>query len=429
MSVPPQTIRVKRKAGSEDEPVSFLRLQETKRHRSESYVYQRQRQEPVFAEIPPSLQKPIIHSSPKPTNEGAAFQQGSQPNNKRKNGQGDGLPATGTAPNDAVGTPSSSEPRRFHMSKKEMMLAASQYPTSRNGGVSRKRPAPALFVERKIKRLPSKSIDRIAQTTLATDAQTQPTSLPDQASADVDMDEAEPRKFKKPGVNKLAQKTGNQKTVNAAATKPELPESMLDRRNVELDKFTEDMNAWTMQQIGLNLQQAEQEKAATAKRSQQLKYKPKVPAKRYTERHPEAPKADEDMPDAKAEFTDTDDDDYIIETYIRVPLSAMEKQNVAPGSIGLLVFDDEPDSELFYGEGSDSENEWAEDDDDENAENYYTADYPDDEVASDDEFGLNPYSFRNNASDVEEYDLDDDDSDKDGFKSFRGPDGLISKHL
>lgn len=184
---------------------------------------------------------------------------------------------------------------------------------------------------------------------------------------DMVTDEAEPRKFKKPGVNKLAQKTGNQK-VGSVATKPELPPSMLDRRNVDFDKFTDDMNAWTMQQIGLNLQKAEQEKAETAKRSQQLKYKPKVPAKRYTERHPEPAVKDEAMPDAKTEFSDTDDEDYIIETYIRVPLSDMEKQNVAPGSIGLLVFDDEPDSELFYGEGSDSENEWAEDDDDENGE-------------------------------------------------------------
>ncbi|KAK7923278.1 hypothetical protein PG985_007349 [Apiospora marii] len=420
MSVPPQTIRVKRKA-TENEPVSYLRLQDTKRHRSESYVYQRQRQEPVFAEIPAALQKPVIHSS-KPAND-AAFQRGAS-NNKRKNGQDEDLPAPDTAPNDAVGASPSSEPRRFHMSKREMMLAASQYPSSRNnGGSSRKRPAPpALFVERRIKRLPSKSLASTIQ---------QPIN---QAPADVDMDmdtdEAEPRKFKKPGVNKLAQKTGNQK-VGSVTTKPELPPSMLDRRNVEFDKFTDDMNAWTMQQIGLNLQQAEQEKAATAKRSQQLKYKPKVPAKRYTERHPETAVKDEAMPDAKTEYSDTDDDDYIIETYIRVPLSSMEKQNVAPGSIGLLVFDDEPDSELFYGEGSDSENEWAEDDEDENAENYYTADYPDDEVASDDEFGLNPYSFRNNASDVEEYDLDDDESeaDKDGFKAFRGPDGLLSKHL
>ncbi|KAK8140343.1 hypothetical protein PG984_000409 [Apiospora sp. TS-2023a] len=423
MSVPPQTIRVKRKATGDEEPVSYLRLQDTKRHRSESYVYQRQRQEPVFAEIPAALQKPVIHSS-KPTND-AAFQT-AEPNNKRKNGQDENLPA--------VGDSSSTEPRRFHMSKREMMLAASQYPTSRNNGGSRKRPAPpALFVERRIKRLPSKSIASTIQQPI--------NQIPNQAPVDVDVDmdtdeaeqQPEPRKFKKPGLNRLAQKTGNQKKVESVTTKPELPPSMLDRRNVEFDKFTDDMNAWTMQQIGLNLQQAEkekeQEKAATAKRSQQLKYKPKVPAKRYTERHPE-PVKEEAMPDAKPEFSDTDDDgDYIIETYIRVPLSAMEKQNVAPGSIGLLVFDDEPDSELFYGEGSDSENEWAEDDEDENAENYYTADYPDDEVASDDEFGLNPYSFRNNASDVEEYDLDDDESEKDGFKAFRGPDGLLSKHL
>ncbi|KAK7989716.1 hypothetical protein PG989_010031 [Apiospora arundinis] len=314
-------------------------------------------------------------------------------------------------PTDAA--PSSSEPRRFHMSKKDMMLAASQYPTSRNNGLPRKRPAaPALFVERKIKRLPSKSI-AAAAAALPTDAAVQPIKP---ASADVEMgDEVEPRKFKKPSVKKLA----------------EVPPPMPDRGNMEFDKLTEAMNDWTMQQIGFNLQQAEQEKAAAAKRSQQLKYKPKVPAKRYTERHPEPVKeADEDMPDAKPDVSDTDDEDYIIETYIRVPVSALEKQTLAPGSIGLLVFDDEPDSELFYGDGSDSENEWAEDDEDENAENYYTADYPDDEVASDDEFDRNPYSFRNgNASDMEEYDVDDEEEEVDGFKAFRGPDGLISKHF
>lgn len=39
------------------------------------------------------------------------------------------------------------------------------------------------------------------------------------------------------------------------------------------------------------------------------------------------------------------------------------------------------------------------------AENYYTADYPEDEVASDDEYGLQPYGYRNgNASDDEEFD-------------------------
>lgn len=355
MSVPPQTIRVKRKATSEDEPVSFLRVQETKRHRSENYVYQRQRQqEPVFADIP----KPIIHSSSsKSTNqqEDAAFQQAGQSTNcKRKNGQDEVLP------NDA---PSGSEPRRFHMSRKDMMLAASQYPTSRNNGLPKKRSAPALFVERRIKRMPSKSIAKIAENISNTDAAAaQPTDpVPGQGSVDVEMgDEVEPRKYKKPSVRKLAEKT-------------ELPAPMPERGNVEFDKFTAAMNDWTMQQIGFNLQKvelekkAEKEKAAAAKRSQQLKYRPKVPAKRYTERHPETKGADEDMPDVKADIvSDTDDDDYIIETYIRVPVSALEKQTLAPGSIGLLVFDDEPDSELFYGEGSDSENEWAEDDEDEN---------------------------------------------------------------
>lgn len=42
------------------------------------------------------------------------------------------------------------------------------------------------------------------------------------------------------------------------------------------------------------------------------------------------------------------------------------------------------------------------------AENHYTADYPDDEVASDDEFDRNPYHYRtHNASDLEEFDEND----------------------
>ena len=48
------------------------------------------------------------------------------------------------------------------------------------------------------------------------------------------------------------------------------------------------------------------------------------------------------------------------------------------------------------------------------AETYYTADYPEDELDSDDEYGLGAYRYRNgNASDDEEYgafsDGDDDD--------------------
>ncbi len=51
------------------------------------------------------------------------------------------------------------------------------------------------------------------------------------------------------------------------------------------------------------------------------------------------------------------------------------------------------------------------------AEDHYTADYPEDEVDSDDEYDRNPYSYRTRgATDLEEYDevdatFSDDDDD------------------
>ncbi len=47
------------------------------------------------------------------------------------------------------------------------------------------------------------------------------------------------------------------------------------------------------------------------------------------------------------------------------------------------------------------------------AEDHYTADYPEDEVDSDDEFDRNAYNYRTgNASDLEEYDeYEDEDED------------------
>jgi hypothetical protein len=52
------------------------------------------------------------------------------------------------------------------------------------------------------------------------------------------------------------------------------------------------------------------------------------------------------------------------------------------------------------------------------AENYYTADYPEDEVETDDEFDRHAYLYRNgNASDEEEFDNREyNDSDEDDDK-------------
>jgi hypothetical protein len=100
------------------------------------------------------------------------------------------------------------------------------------------------------------------------------------------------------------------------------------------------------------------------------------------------------------------------------------------------------------------------------AENHYTADYPEDEIDEDDEYGRNAYKYRTrNAADEEEYDVDgdgyeyDDDNDanegpgdaedkddgdemdvkdefksrvvrtQDGFRTRVGRGGLVTKHL
>ncbi|KAH8673600.1 hypothetical protein BX600DRAFT_209798 [Xylariales sp. PMI_506] len=444
MSLPPQIIRVKRKA-SEDAPVSFLRVQENKRHRSEAFVYRRQGEEGPILEVAPLGQRPIIHASRhgatpsrKPEDRGAPVRKESE--------ETFGGPQLDSV-EEATSTDSPSSPRpgprRFHMSRADLHAGA-HYPSPiRHGGILKKRSAPALFVERKSKRIPSTAYENIIRNL---DEQPSPGASSHATAEAMDVDVTESKKYKKPGLAKLAHKDGAPPKAKAA-----LPPSMLNRWNVDLDQLTADMNAFALEQIGLNLQQTEREKErqqeissltqTSSPRVQQSRFKPKPPAKRYAERHPEVAAqepVDSRGADQDAELSDTDDEGYIIETYVRVPASTMEKHNVSPQNVGLLVFDAEPDIEFFYGEGSDSEDEWAEDEEDENAENYYTADYPDEEVASDDEFGHNAYAYRNgNASDLEEYDItndaetnpNDELADKTGFKAYIGRDGHIRRHL
>lgn len=464
MSLPPELIRVKRKA-SEIEPVSYLRVQEHKRHVTDAFVYQRQRQEAAFASIPsPSAQRPIIHTSGAKRG-GTAFQSTQDINNNKSTTGQHGVPSK---PSDATGSDNESvasgdEPRRFHMSRADIMLASSNYPTHRSyRGIAKKRSAPALFVERKHKRLPSTKFQSIAHglNVQTPQEETPRVSQPSASQAEsqsqsdqMEVDTATVKQRKKPGLARQAQQEGT------ATPKAELPSSMVDRWNVNLDQLTADMNAFALEQIGLNLQRQEEEEKkrrerAAAQRSRiaaaaspaysvpsptQSRFKPKAPAKRYAERHPEkvTKTVDEDVMSPDGAASGTDEEDYIIETYVRVPASSINKRHIASKDMGLLVFDEEPDMEYFYGGNSDSEDEYAEDEDDENAENHYTADYPDDEVASDDEFGHNAYAYRNgNASDLEEYDVNgfqevnpDDEDSKDGFKSFMSRDGTIRKHL
>ncbi|KAK3071609.1 hypothetical protein LTR53_008320 [Teratosphaeriaceae sp. CCFEE 6253] len=104
------------------------------------------------------------------------------------------------------------------------------------------------------------------------------------------------------------------------------------------------------------------------------------------------------------------DSDYVYDTYILASTEALalheQQTETALPDIGYLVITTE-DRSLWeaYIEDEPSDREWDTDDEDENAEDYYGADYPEDELASDDEFGRGAYGYRAKAgSDGEEWD-------------------------
>ncbi|KAJ9137248.1 hypothetical protein NKR23_g9202 [Pleurostoma richardsiae] len=470
MTAPPQVIQVKRKR-NEEGAVPFLRIEGVnKRRRSENFIYQRR--DAATADLDddaeshtPRRLKPVIHTS-KPGDErspihrikNAAAAQGtgeevvgSALNSvQTSDDAAPAVAASGATPTAATKhhNPKASEPRRFHMSR-NAMTPSHVAPK----GIGKRRPrysSPAVFIERTRKKkveeaaerelLEGKEKDQVPKHTQDT------TMLDTEAAASGAMDVDQPRRLKRPGAgSRTARRAGDDRP------KRTLPPSMRNRWDVDMEQLAREMNEYTMQQLSSNvswieeqakryepkrpLQQQQPQPAAAPAVSaspQQLKFRPKAPAKRFAERHPDVAAAEEkkhkdqldvNMKDGGgSDYDDDDDDDYVVETYVRVPATALGA-TVSPDNIGLLVFDTEPDQEFFYGQEQDSDEEQDEDDEDENAENHYTADYPDDEVDSDDEFDRAPYHFRTgNASDMEEYDEEDDhysaDEDKDGLGRF-----------
>ena len=290
--------------------------------------------------------------------------------------------------------------------------------------------------------------------------------LDGEATAAEESKELEARPLKRPGVARRpreAAKTAKPSTEGAAAPKPNathagaanpLPVSLTNRATEDMSQITADMNEWVMREMGASLQNMEDERQREAKPpASPSRFKPKAPAKRYHERHPEVPapgstamdvEGDTNMTDASEE-EDGNDDDWVIEEYIRIPANSVALDVTAPSDVGFLVLDGEEESLLFFGPQNDDDDDWNEDEEDENgmfnmprafeiyeyriteevwkkltpfvctpAENHYTADYPEDEVDSEDEFNRNAYYFRNrNASDDEEYDQDEFDVDDD----------------
>lgn len=406
---------------------------DTKRHRGDAYIYQRRTQSALDAENDVGLKSPrdfvpVIHSS-KPGEENISP-------NKSSKMRAEAKAELEARPEEEFDearpshkSSSSSEPRRFHFSR-PLITPKSLLATGMSTGKRSRINAPAtnVFVERGHKR-----------------TRTEDVQMKDVESTDASATAAgnePPRKLKRPGADR---KGPAKSAAHLKPAKQDVPPSVEKHWADNMDEITRNMNDFALQVIGENLAKTEErdrkEAAAAAKRqapstgSTPQKFKPKPPAKRYSERHPEAVPAGQKaaaVPTADQEDYETaSEDEYVVETYVRVPVSSLG-QEVDPEKVGLLVFDTEPDAEIFYGEEGDSDDELPEDDEDENgrsllraqirnlswsnnaddfpAENYYTADYPDDEVDSDDEYDRMAYYYRTgNASDLEEFDERDED--------------------
>ncbi|KAF2456531.1 hypothetical protein BDY21DRAFT_53273 [Lineolata rhizophorae] len=161
-------------------------------------------------------------------------------------------------------------------------------------------------------------------------------------------------------------------------------------------------------------------------RSSPFRTKPK-PTLRYKDRHPDIAAAkltsDQMELDISADPVSPSDDEYVYDTYVRYPHDmgfsggTPEATLAKDGTIGVLVIgpDDEEDWKL-YGEEQLWEDEeevedYNSDEDDENDENYYAADYPEEELDFDDEMGYGAYNYRHGGSDDEEYDATCSDGD------------------
>lgn len=294
------------------------------------------------------------------------------------------------------------EPRRFHLSKAMMDAQRTLAPAA--GVHKRSRRGPAVFVERSRKRASSR----------------QAAQVPVEAREPAAPQEPE-RKLKKP------------RTARAKSPRPDaparapLPESANKPHAEKMDKIAADLNQWVLREIGANLD----EMGAEKKREERAKLRPKAPAQRFRERHPDQAseaEVDQQMDTAMTDVSDDDEgdgSDWVIDEYVRVPVDSMPT-SALPGDVGVLVLEGEEDDILFFGPEYDDEDE-LQDEEDENgttscprphnvaetnhvqptAENHYTADYPEDEVNSDDEYGRHPYYYRTgNASDDEEFDED-----------------------
>lgn len=252
--------------------------------------------------------------------------------------------------------PTTDHLRRFHLSRSNSPQPAP--------GLPKKRGAPAVFIERNAKKR-GESLTAAGQehdVTPAGPTQASGGSAAARPSSSVVQQPA--AKYKKPGINA--------RTKPSAESKPSLPPSML-RDGANMDELSRAMDSWTLSEISKNLEKMDQYGVKSKSSPLMSRFRPKAPKQRYFERHPEQKKVPQPAAAAAAMDVDvddtTDEEDYVVEMYERVPAERLRDRAVPAHRVGLLVFDTEPDMvEFYYGNESDSEEDYLEDDENEDCE-------------------------------------------------------------
>ncbi len=338
-------------------------------HPDEHWVYQRKRQEadsiPEISPLPRQDVKPVIQVS-QPGDENRTIR---LPRGNTSDAQPAVPSPLPTILASRTTDSSADNVRRFHLSRSP---APQPSGVVQPRGISKKRGASTLFVERARRKRASDVASLLSEAKRdATDG-----SGAGKAHEEIKMEDASSegdllsketsRPNKRPGAS----------SRTAPASKPTLPPSLLDRHGVDMDQLAKDMDSYTLSHIHhaleLEKERAEKDAQARARAAQRARFRPKAPAQRFAERNPDfvaqvaqgqASKPAHDGMDLDEGASD--DEDYVLETYVRVPASQLT-ETVQPHQVGLLVFDNEPDMEFFYGNDEDSEEEIFLDEDDEN---------------------------------------------------------------
>lgn len=142
--------------------------------------------------------------------------------------------------------------------------------------------------------------------------------------------------------------------------------------NASMEQLDKEMQAHTLAQIQATL--AANEPKAPSTPTKQVngsthRYTPKS-TQRLRDRHPEiaAQKENRQIEEAESKMDvdmDEDDEDFVVETYIRVPVEQLGIGSKEQ-SVGLLVLDSQPDIDQFYGEDDESDSDIYDEEEDEN---------------------------------------------------------------